>query len=126
MSGDLINNVRKLNRLSRMYEVAIANGRPYRVSRVRKLYEKELNNIQTNHIISTLDVHKYQSIFGSDVKLTYLLEKKELAVKKGHYEIAAQLRDQEKNVLSLRLSKLGFDVNENFIIIGDSIYQLPK
>lgn len=126
MSGDLINNVKKLNRLSKLYDAAIANGKPYRVSRVRNLYENELNNIQTNHTISTLDTQKYRSIFGSDDKLTYLVEKKELAVKKGHYEIAAQLRDQEKIVLSLRLSKLGFDVNENFIIIGDSIYQLPK
>jgi hypothetical protein len=73
-----------------------------------------------------LDSHKYQALFGSDVKLAYLLEKKELAVKKGHYEIAAQLRDQEKVVLSLRLSKQGFDVNENFIIVGDEVYQLPK
>jgi hypothetical protein len=126
MSKDLINDVRKLNRLSKLYDAAIANGKPYRVSRVRNLYENELNNIQTNHSIFTMDTHKYQSIFGSDVKLTYLLEKKELAVKKGHYETAAQLRDQEKIVLSLRLSTLGFDVNENFIIISDSIYQLPK
>ncbi len=126
MSGDLINNIKKLNRLSRLYDAAIANGKPYRVSRVRNLYENELNNIQTKHTIFAFDTHKYQSIFGSDVKLTYLHEKKELAIKKGHYEIAAQLRDQEKIVLSLRLSKLGFDVNENFIIIGDSIYQLPK
>lgn len=126
MSRDLINNVRKLNRLSKLYDAAIANGKPYRVSRVRNLYEKELNNIQTNHTIFTLDTHKYQSLFGSDVKLTYLLEKKEQAAKKGHYEIAAQLRDQEKVVLSLRLSTLGFDVNENFIIIRDGVYQIPR
>lgn len=126
MSGDLINSVRKLNRLSKLYDAALTISKPYLISRVRNLYENELNNILINHTISTLDTHNYQSIFGLDAKLTYLLEKKELAVKMGHYEIAAQLRDQEKIVLSLRLSKLGYNVNENFIIIGDSIYQLPK
>lgn len=126
MSRDLINSVKKLNRLSKLYDAAFSLGKPYQISRIRNLYENELNNIQIKNAISILDSRKYQRIFGSDVKLTYLLEKKELAVKKGHYEIAAQLRDQEKVVLSLRLSKLGFDVNENFIIIRDSIYQLPK
>lgn len=126
MSGDLHNNVKKLNRLSRLYNVAIEYGKPYRVSRIRNLYQKIFTDLQSKYTITILDSINYQSLFGKDIKLTYLLEKKELAVKKGHYEIAAQLRDQEKIVLSLRLSNLGFDVNENFILIGEKIYQLPK
>lgn len=126
MSEDLSNKVKKLNRLSRLYDFAIAHGKPYRVSRIRNLYQSIFTDLQRKYTITILDSHNYQSLFGPDSKLTYLLEKKELAVKKGYYEIAAQLRDQEKIVLSLRLSNLGFDVNENFIIIGDGIYQLPK
>ena len=126
MSGDLHNNVKKLNRLSRLYNVAIKYGKPYRVSRIRNLYQKTFTDLQSKYTITVLDSINYQSLFGQDIKLTYLLEKKELAVKKGHYEIAAQLRDQEKIVLSLRLSNLGFDVNESFILIGEKIYQLPK
>lgn len=126
MSEDLLDKVIKLNRLSKLYDTAISHGRPYRVSRIRNLYQNEFAYLQSKYTISILDSNNYQLLFGPDAKLSYLLEKKEKAVEKGQYEIAAQLRDQEKIVLSLRLSKLGFDVNENFIIIGDSIYQLPK
>lgn len=126
MSADLRSKVKKLNRLFRLYDSTIAYGKPYRVSRIRNLYQRFFADLQSKYTITVLDSHNYQSLFGQDTKLNYLLEKKELAVKKGHYEIAAQLRDQEKIVLNLKLFNLGFDTNENFILIREKIYQLPK
>ncbi len=126
MSEDLHSRLRKLNRLSKLYDAVITSGSPYRISRVRNLYEDLLNSLRKKYTISILDSQKYQILFGSDIKIASILEKKEKAIQARQYEIAAQLRDLEKSVLNLKLAELGFNVSENFLIIGEGIYQLPK
>jgi hypothetical protein len=116
--------VRKLNRVSQLYEYSIRNSNAYRVGRIRELYQNVLQEVTTVHRIEQFNSKTYQIIFDQNEILESIIYEKEKALSIREYELAATLRDKEKRLLRSLLKNIGVDITSQFFHHKDIIYQL--
>lgn len=119
MLRPLHDHVRRLNSLHKLYDKAIRISKPYRISKIKSLYENE----KVDLAICTFESSNYKDVFPTDDLLENVIRQKEAAIQQKEFEKAAILRDKEKARLNELLKRIGIDESDKFFICKDIIYQ---
>jgi len=125
MPSQLYSYVKKLNRLSRLYDYAILNATPYRIGRIRKFYQKTLLEVSAEFEIQVYDMSNYRKLFGTNEKLELVDVKKNEAISSFDYESAATLRDRQKAMMWEKLLSIGVCQSARFFTVNNQLYKIP-
>lgn len=113
----------KLNRLHRLRRKGIKTSKAYRLSKLNRWFKDLLDEAsQAFELIELSNLKSYEDLLGPQPALPLLLKRKEEAVKATDYELAAQLRKQEKEYLKAMLIQEGFDPKDHFFCKENKIY----
>ncbi len=124
MQDQLHNTVQSLNRIARLYDFSIRHSKPYRISRMRNLFERALHDAKVKYEIENFDTQKYNQIFNTHEKLDLARSKKKRAIASNDYEEAALFRDQEKSILRSLLFSMGVSKSDQFFANEGRIYKI--
>lgn len=124
MPSHLHNCIRKLNKASQLYDYSVRNSSPYRIGRVRAIYESIAELVIAEFGITEFNSDLYNSFFGKNESLERILRKKHMAIERKEYEAASELRDREKSIIISLLSEYGVNSSTRFFIKDERIYKL--
>lgn len=124
MQEQLRNSIIKLNRIRRLYDYAIQYGRPYRIAKIRSLYERILSKLKQEYDVQILCAKNYMAIFGDQPQLSRLGDRKLKAIRNKEYELAADLRDAEKKLIRYLLSVIHIPLGDYFFVFKGQVYQI--
>ena len=124
MQDQLRETVHRLNRIIRLYEFSIIHSSPYRIGRVRNLFESVLLDAKSKYEIREFSSKNYIQLFDSHQKLEVVIFKKRKAITSGDYELAASLRDDEKSILRSLLLSIGVNKTDQFFATNERIYKI--
>lgn len=124
MQGQLPDIVKRLNKIHRILERAKKISKPYRLSRVRQLYETLLKEAANRFEIQKLEFHDYEKFFKSSDLLLTTLRAKSDAINRGEYELGVSLKDKEKQLVRKLLLNNGYSECDVFFNHENVIYHL--
>lgn len=124
MQDQLHDTVRSLNRIKSLYDFSIRYSSPYRIGRIRNLFEKALHDAKGKYEIKTFDTQNYNQLFRAHDKLDLMRSKKISAIASNDYESAALIRDQERRILRSLLSSIGIRESDQFFVNEGRIYKI--
>lgn len=124
MQDQLLESVHRLNRTSRLYEFSIVHSSPYRVGRIRNIFESALFEVKSKYEIKEFSSQNYKELFDTDQKLELLISEKRKAITARDYESAATLRDREKRILRSLLLSIGVSHSDQFFTARERIYKI--
>ncbi len=124
MQNDRSKLVKRLNRLSKLYDITVQSGKPYRISKSKKLFINALAKVSSEYPILEFDSSTYKNIFNESGRLISIISKKREAVEAKEYETAASLRTMEKKLLRSLLAEIGVNPSDHFFIYGNNIYKI--
>lgn len=116
--------IEKLNRLKRLYNLAISFSSPYRVGSIRKAYEETLAKVRLTYELRILGSHNYSIVFGTQQDLVRIVRKKNNAILNKEYELAAKFRDDERALVRKILSEIKIPRKDSFFLFNDYLYQI--
>lgn len=116
--------IEKLNRLKRLYNLAISFNSPYRISSIRKAYEETLDKVRLTYELRILGSHNYSVVFGERLELARLIRKKDNAILNKEYELAAKFRDDERILVRTLLSEINIPKKDSFFLFNNYLYQI--
>lgn len=91
---------------------------------MRNLYLKMIEHANTQYSISSFNSECYLQFFGRNEKLESILQRKLSAINAKEYELAAELRDNEKSVIISLLAEFGVDSSAKFFVKDERIYKI--
>lgn len=125
MEANLYDIVNKLNRLSKLFTLALHQSKPYRIGRQRIMLTEYLYEIKKVHPIEILDSNNYESVLGKQPILQNLQQDKQKSLHNKLYELAVHLRDQEKErIRELLMFSHNIDASASFFVHENKIYKL--
>lgn len=124
MQNQLPDIAKRLNKIHQIFERAKKISRPYRLSRIRRLYEAELREAEKRFEIQKLEFHYYHKFFKSSDLLLTTLRAKTDAINRGEYELGVALKDKEKRIVRKLLVENGYREDDVFFHYENVIYHL--
>lgn len=124
MQNHVLEAIKKLNRISFLYDYSIQNCKPYRIGKVRDMYQMVFKEIDLAYSIHEFDCKNYRDVFDSDKKMELVSLKKEESISRQEYEEAAFYRDKEKTVLRSLLFSIGVNETDKFFVWNETIYKI--
>lgn len=107
----------------KLYVEAMLRGKPYRIHKVRQLYSDYLNQVTKQFAFITLDsLESWELLLGPLPVLKELIKKKQSAVSGSDYESAAEIRDQEKTYIRLKMHQSGMSNEDRYFCKDGNIY----
>ena len=89
------------------------------------MFTNYLREIEKAHPINIFDSANYESILGKQPIIQNILRDKQKSIQDKFYELAAHLRDQEKETIKeLLRSNHNIDISASFFAYENKIYKL--
>ncbi len=112
-----------LNTMHRLYEKAVEQGKPYRIHRIKQLYNHFKTHAAEIFDMVPLDsVESYEQLLGPLPTLRKIVNLKNNAIKNLDYEGAATYRSQELNQIQKILLDKGLNAGEYFFCSNGIIF----
>lgn len=124
MQSQLRDTVQRLNRIIRLYDFSVLYSKPYRISRIRVIYQDAMTKANSEFEIKNFDSSNYLELFQPHQRLESIISRKAKAISEGDYENAASLRDEEKNILRSLLATIGVSNADQFFANEEWIYKI--
>jgi hypothetical protein len=122
MSSQLEKTSCQLNRLNRLMSYANMYLKPYRRGRIKQLYDVALKKATLQFDLQRFDLDNYSEVLSFDENLNDVLNRKKLALDSFHYDLAAQLRDEERKIVRQLLSSIGVNTQNRFFIFKSKLF----
>lgn len=126
MQSQLRDTVQRLNRITLLYDFSVLHSKPYRISRLRVMYQNAMTKANSEFEIKDFDSSNYLEFFKPHQRLESIISRKVKAISVGDYESAASLRDEEKNILRSLLLTIGVTRTDQFFANSERIYKIFK
>jgi hypothetical protein len=124
MQSQLLDTVQKLNRLILLYDFSVLYSKPYRIGRIREMYQNALNKANSEFEVKDFSSSNYREFFQQDQRLESVISRKMNAISTGDYESAATQRDEEKKILRTLLLTVGVGKTDQFFANSERIYKI--
>lgn len=109
-----------LNAMQRLYEKAVDQGKPYRIHRIKQLYNDFKTQAAEIFDMVPLDsVESYEHLLGPLPEVRKVMQLKNDAISNFDYESAAIYRSQEKKYIELKLETNGLGKVAHYFCFGD-------
>ncbi|WHZ06842.1 MAG: hypothetical protein OJF59_000595 [Cytophagales bacterium] len=116
-----------LNAMHRLYEKAVDQGKPYRIHRIKKLYNDFKTQAAEIFEIVPLDsVDSYEQLLGPLPELRKLMLLKEIAIQNSDYEQLATIFDQQREYVLSRIQVIGANKFDQFFCKNGRIFLLTS
>ena len=117
--------VEKLNRVNLLYNFAVSYSKPYRIGKIKSLFNDALLEASKRFIVRELNDTNYSEVIDISQNLETIISKKHEAIVQQDYEIALMFRNKEKEIVRKSLEALGVKLDARYSVINNCLYWYP-